>query len=561
MNVDMKKQIAYSLILIAALSSGCSDEFYDRSPISAETEESYYASIDNMESAVIGCYSQLGTVRIIDLNYVIGMGSITSDDADMGGSDPYDTPDMQNLDKLLHSPEDETTIHEIWGYLYKGVYFCNMAIQKFPALKNGQIEEVQDMIDQRIGEVRFLRALYYFMLCKAYGGVVKLETPVQPSEFSNVSRSTVKEVYELIERDLRYAISVLPEKSATDYKGRATKGAAQALLAKLLVFESSYAVNYPGDLRFGEVEQRWEEALYYAETVINSGQYRLVGIDGERYNTYWSPETNGYRYLFTADGDNCDESIFEIQYVTTTDEWIQARGSALTQFTTVRKYITSDGNTEDLGWGFHCPTRDLLHEFESGDPRIPTIFAREGDSILVSIDESTIGWREVELSTSPTGMAFRKYEASPSQFWLVKKSDNWAVGPVNVRLIRLADVYLLAAEAAYKSGDLEKARGYVNEVRKRARMCGEPDNTIPANIEAQNFNFHDIISERRRELAGEGHRFWDLVRWRLAEQELNGHMLGIGMALHYISPKFDFFPIPTTEIDATGGSLVQYEGW
>ncbi len=555
-----KKHIIYIVVLIISI-SGCSDEFYETPPIAADTEESFYANIENIESAIVGCYSQLGAVRTIDLNYFIGMGSIVSDDADMGGSDPNDTPDMQNLDRLLHSPEDETTIHRIWGYLYKGIYFCNIAIDRFPALKDDQSESVQNMIDRRIGEARFLRALYYFMLSQAYGGVVKLDKPAtNPSDYPNASRSTIKEVYELIESDLKYAITVLPEKSQVEHIGRATKGAAKSLLVKMLMFESSYAENYPGDSRFGNVELRWSEALELAQEVITSGEYRLVGINGDRYNTYWGAQTNGYRYIFTEEGDNCDESIFEIQYINKRETWIQARGNSLTKFTTVRKYFDENNISQNLGWGFHCPTQDLLDEYEPGDPRIPTIFAREGDSILVRA--GTDVWRPVDLSLSPTGMALRKYEASPAQFWIYASDEDWAIGPVNFRLIRLADIYLLAAEASYKLGDETLAREYVNTIRRRARMCGEPGNMIPADLQEEEFDFSDVISERRRELAGEGHRFFDLVRWRLAEQELDGHELSVGnRVISYTSPKFDFFPIPSTEIDAIGGALQQYEGW
>jgi hypothetical protein len=558
----MKYKVTFISIFITFLFfQSCSDSFFDTPPIASTTEGSFYSSLGNLETATIGCYSQLGAVRSIDLNFVIGMGSIASDDADCGGSDPTDTQELQNLDRMLHQPSDVTTLRRIWGYLYKGIYFCNMSLKYFPDLKEGQSDEVQEWIDTRIGEVKFLRAMYYFMLCQAYGGVPLLDEPASLDELTSIERSTVKEVYGLIEQDLRDAIPVLPVKSQLDDVGRASKGAAQALLAKMLLYESSYNENYgTSDVRLGAVEDRYDEALQYAEEVISSGQYRLVGIDGDTYDTYWGAETNGYRYAFTEDGDNCEESVFEIQHINGPQDWIQARGNALTAFTTNRRYVNLDDEGQEFGWGFNCPTDDLMAEYEAGDPRIATVAAQFGDSILVNmtIDGNPVDmWRPIDTTVSPTNRGCRKYEASPEQYWSTR--SHWADGPVNVRLIRYADVILMAAEAAFKEGDAATATTYVNMIRTRARMCGGAGNTVPADF-TSNVTWEQLISERRRELACEGHRFWDLVRWGIAEQELDGHLLGIGYTVQFESPKYDFFPIPLTEVDRVP-TLEQYQGW
>jgi len=544
--------LAVSLVL-----QTCSEDFLETKPIAMETEESFYVGMNAVEPTVIACYSQLSRMRTIDFNFIVGMGSVASDDTEAGGDGSAgDTPDMQSLDRITYTSRDITTIERIWGFLYKGVYFCNVALEKLPLIGATDPDANQELINERLAEVKFLRGLYYFMLSQAYGGVCKVTSPLGPDELSQ-PRVTVKEIYEVIEQDLKDAIPGLPLRSGLDNVGRASKGAAQALLAKLYLYESSYALNYPGDPRFGNVTQRWDEALQYAEEVINSGQYKLLGIDGETFDTYWSPQTNAYRYIFGVDGDNCQENIFEIQNTNDDWIWVQSTGNALTMFTTARRYEDDNGSPQQYGWGFHCPTQELVDEYDPLDPRLPTVAARPGDSILVWANNAET-WYPVDFGLSPTGYYSRKFEASPEQFWADRL--DWSKGPVNIRLIRLADVYLFAAEAAFRANDLAKALEYVNTVRERARMCGGAGNTVPADLPGP-VTFEDIVKERRMELACEGHRFWDLVRWRMAEQELNGQRLAFNITTVYESPKNDFYPIPASEVDYMNGVLVQYEGW
>jgi hypothetical protein len=541
----------------------CSEDFLETAPLAMETEESYFSSMSAVEPSVIACYSQLSRMRTSDFNFVIGMGSIASDDAEAGGDGSAgDTPDIQALDRMTHTARDLTTIERIWGFYYKGIYFCNVALEKLPAIRETQSNNAanQALIDVRMAEVRFLRSLYYFFLSQAYGGVCKVTKPLNPDELSQ-TRVAINEIYDLIKSDLRAAIPVLPNKSGlgTDV-GRATKGAAQALLAKVYLYESSYATNYPGDERFGDMEVAWDSALYFAEQVINSGEYKLVGIDGETFNTYWGEQTNGYRYAFTVDGDNCLESVFEIQNLNDDWIWVQSTGNALAAFTTARRYIDDNGSFVQFGWGFNCPSQELVDEFDTLDVRLKTTVARPGDTILASWQSGGVwleDWFEIDFGISPTGYYSRKYEASPEQYWSTRL--DWSKGPLNVRLIRFADVHLFAAEAAYMLNDQGKALEYVNQVRERARMCGGTGYTVPAPLAS--ITFDDIIKERSLELGCEGHRFWDLVRWKIAEENLDGKQIAFDITISFESPKNDFFPLPASEVDYMNGELVQYEGW
>lgn len=536
----------------------CSEEFFDTPPLAAESEASFYGSIDNLETATVACYSMLNAQGLIDHGHIMITGSIAADDIEGGGAGPNDTPEIQEFDRLLHTPENANTAR-MWGYAYKGIYFCNQFLKNMPDLDDGSLTNEQvTRLNTRIGEVKFLRAYYYFLLTQTFGGVILLEKPILISELESVSRVSVKEIYELIERDLLDAISALPTKANIDEVGRASKEAAQALLAKMLLYESSYAKYKAGDERFGNVQVRWDEALNYAEQVIQSPNLRLPGLNMDTYNTFWSPTTDAYRYIFSVDGDNNSGSIFEVQSVALTDGggWIKERGSALTKWTSVRQYFDEDGTGVSWGWGWMVPTQRLRDIFEDGDPRIKTIFGADGDSVLV---EGTDTWRLMDVSNSITGYVLRKYEASPEQYWAISEGE-WNRGPINERLIRLADVYLMAAEAAFESNQTDKALSYVNTVRERADKCDGSEDGVPSQLTSVTID--DIRNERRRELAGEGDRYFDLVRWNIADEVLSDlPILGGDIILDFVAEKHDFFPIPDEEITVFNGAIQQYDGW
>ena len=563
--MKINKFIYLALALILIIFKGCKEEFFDTPPLASETEVSFYTNFDNLDAAVIGCYSQLNTQGFIDRGNIMLFGEITSDDMEAGGKDPNDSPALQEFDRLLHTPQ-HTEITDVWGYGYKGIYFCNMFLKYFPTLNDGSLGDGNvSLLNIRTGEVKFLRAMYYFLLSEVFGGVVVLDEPALLSELETVKRGTVKEVYELIEQDLKDAIKLLPAKSNISDVGRASKESAQALLAKVLLFESSYAKYKAGDERFGSVQQRWDEALSFAENVIKSPSLSLPGIDGQTYETFWSPTTDAYRWLFTVQGDNSSESIFEIQSICIADGngWIRERGNMFTKWTSFRQFTNPFTNAlTDFGWGWIAPSQKLHDIFEDGDPRIKTIFGSEEDTALViAVDNDKVEhqvWVNI-VSTSPTGYNLRKYESSPDDHWITAGSE-WNRGPINEKLLRLAEVYLIAAEAAYENDQTDLALTYLNTVRLRADMCDGSQDNIPSQLNSLSIN--DIRDERRRELAGEGHRFYDIVRWNIADDMLSDQeILGGQLKLDYVAGKHDFFPIPQTEIDVLNGAVKQYEGW
>ena len=573
------KHIKYNLFLLTAvitLIAGCTENL-DLKPIAKDTEVSFYKDAASIDATVTAAYAQMCAREVFDKDYYLVLGSIPSDDVECGGETVNDYPMAQHFDQFLQSIMDNTPTTEVWQYCYKGCRLANTALEKMkiPGIAS------KEFIDVRTGEMKFLISFYHFVLVQVFGGVPIADKTIQPEDFYN-PRNSIKEVLNFCETSLTEAINLLPEKNSPLYNkyvgsevGRAHKSTAQALLAKVLLYESSYARNYPDDDRFKGCTEKWDQALKSAEDVINSNDYALVGYKGERYPSWRTfPDENatvdGFRWLFTVDGDNSSEGIFEIQNVNDGLGWGSTRGNVMTVYQSCRKYRKADGTLGDIGgWSFNCPSEYLVNAFknsdsrednlnskpcaETDDPRFSTTVGREGDTI--QIYNKGIVWVKMDFENLPTKMIGRKFECSYDEYW---KANQWTQGPFNVRLIRYADVILFAAEAAYMTGDKTKALNYVNMIRTRARNCGTTGK--PENL--TNISFEDIVHERRLELACEPARFFDLVRWNLTEKFINGiYNNGLGITTEFVKGKHEFAPLPNSEVQLSKGTLVQYPAW
>ncbi|MBN1187070.1 MAG: RagB/SusD family nutrient uptake outer membrane protein [Bacteroidales bacterium] len=552
----MKNNIlSYLVMLLMGITISCSEEFLSPKPPAIENSGSYYTQLEHADQAITACYSQFNNVAAWDRNLIMGFGDIPSDDAEAGGDFVNEVPEFENFNRLASNKTD-VMFEETYGTLWKAITLCNVAIERFPDIKeNLKSTEDNVLLDRRIAEAKFIRAINYFYLTIVFGEVPLIDHTVGSSEYEQV-RANLKDIYNLIEQDLKDAIEILPERGAGEWElGRATKASAQALLARMCLYESSYAYYYNGqDERFSLMTIRWDEALSYAEEVINSGKYQLVGIDGSKYNTWRGPQCDGFRYIFTTQGDFCPEGVFEITCLTEPGlGYNVSRGNALAKWTSAR-YCYVDG--EDLStnlWGLGLPTQDLLQEFEAGDPRLSTTMAYEGSGDSVEVQG---GARyPISFSHSVTNTYQRKWECGDED-WLSKVND-WPTAPQNIRLIRYSDVYLIAAEAALMLNQNGKARDYINKVRERARMCGTTG--VPAEI-TSDVTIDDIRHERRVEFACEGQRMFDIVRWNIAYDLLNGTNES-GDEITYTRGQNEFQPLPEREITLSGGKMEQYPGW
>lgn len=483
----------YFLILLLTAVMGCSDSFVDIPPEYSIDSENYFNVPDDYDQAVTAAYDMLQTTYLNNM-----LGEIASDNTLCGGESSTDVPGFQQIDDMIHTPVNDN-LQDLWNWMFAGVQRAAYVI------------EFKDKVDFQgkdalVAEAYFLRAYYNFELVKWFGPIpIKASGRFDVGDEQSLPRSPKNEVYALIENDLLTAIESLPLNAAQD--GRATRGAAQALLGKAYVYQDKF-----------------EDASQVLEEVINSGQYQLV---------------SDYNSIFEHVGENGPGSVFEVQYTdaegASFDCFQCSEGNIAVGFNGIRQY---NGPLFDSGFSFNVPTQELVDAFENGDLR--------KDVAILDIES----WANRFGATYGTGYEHtgyfnRKYIARKGDLNI---GDQNLTNPNNYRAIRYADVLLLAAEAnARKSSpDENKARNYLNLVRQRA--FGTTSRAVNSSGTAlQDAIFH----ERRVELAGEGHRFFDLVRTGKAAEEIDGFSAG----------KHDFFPIPFEEIQFSNGNWQQNNGY
>lgn len=566
---SFKKYTSLAAIFLVLLAA-CSQDFLNHEPYGVQTDDVFYSTIEGIDQGVTGTYAAINvcpaSLHNLDMMH-LAFGSIASDEAEAGGEQGGgDIVDFQNWDKgKPEAAEPKSVTENYYGYHYKIVLRAVSTLSGIAKYREDNPEldaSTEALLSQYEGEMEFLLAYAHFKLAKVYGGIPIIDHQLGSSEYG-ITRNTLAECLHFVQEHLVKAIDLLPLKSeyAASEMGRATKGAAEALLGKVYLYEASYAENYAGDSRFEGCSDTYDLAQQYLESVINSGEYHLVGIDGETFDTYWNQDgstmyttTPGYRYIFTVDGENSAESVFEVQSINDGYNYMLSRGTYLTVYTAVRN--TGDGAAH--GWGFNCPTPELLNSYHPDDPRKIVSCGQDGDPIYINT-----GWSTMNCMQSPTNMYTRKFEASPEQYWSSKGADG--NGPNNFPHIRYADVVLMAAEANIKTGNSDKALEYLNMIRKRARngsAAGEPKDLTSA-------TFEDLMKERMLELAMEGHRFFDLVRWNKTDiiigQELQRWLGGeeqpAAFTNEFTKGVNEFFPLPLSEIINSNGNLIQYQGY
>jgi starch-binding outer membrane protein, SusD/RagB family len=491
--MKMTRILYITLILVAFM--GCED-FLSVNPQSELTQEAFPTTQEDALQTTNAVYA---TLR--DWHYHSGGFPILdfmSDDAHKG-SNPNDGVNTQGpYEEFMHSPTQDG-LDRWWNALYQGIRRANIVLERV-----SPIEMDEQLKNRFLGEASFLRALYYFDLVRAFGGV-PLVTEVEPP--LEVQRSTVGDIYDLIEEDLLFAVENLPLKSGygPNDLGRATKGAAQALFAKVYLFQQDFV-----------------NAEEYAMEVILSGEYDLEEV---------FTNANG------PEGEHGAESVFEVGAVTTAG----AGGN---------QYANTQGvrGTPNRGWGFNRPSINLREAFGEDDPRRSGTIIELGDVIdgIVIIGDGTTP----DETTDEEGNVI-EIESYNRKVWIPGTSTDTQFGH-NRRLIRYSDVLLMAAEALNENDKPGEALTYLNSVRERAR---HGDETILPDITETDKNLlrDSIIEERRLELALEGHRFWDLVRTGKAEEVLG--------PAGFITGKHELLPIPQSEIDLSQGTLTQNENW
>jgi hypothetical protein len=481
----MKIYKIYILLFVAAIGfNACSEDYVDVTSEDPNSENFFNTQAD-YENALIAAYDMLQSSYIN-----VMLGEIASDNTLAGGESATDVIGIQQIDDMIHTPVN-AQLTDLWRWMFAGVNRANYIME---------FQNKTDFPDKPrvIGETRFLRAYYYFELVKFFGDVpLAVDERFLFGDQFNVDRTPKADVYAQIELDLMFAIDNL--EYTTPDVGRATKGSAQALLGKVYLFQEKYI-----------------EAADVLDDLIMMGPYSLV---------------TDYSTIFENDNENNSESIFEVQYSDAEGAGFGclqcSEGNVAVGFNGIRNY---NGPAFDSGFSFNVPTQEVVDLFDSADPR--------KDTAILDIDAfAAANNATFSIGFEHTGYYNRKYIARQGD---LNTGDANLTNPNNYRAIRLADVYLMAAEA-YNSGSLGdgQSRTYLNEVRMRLGL---------ADIQVSGTALTDaIFLERRLELVGEGHHFFDLVRTGRAAAEIDGFVAG----------KHEVFPIPLEEILLAGNRWEQ----
>ena len=483
------KKLIYTLAAAAALTTMAScDDFLTEEIRGTENLDTYFGSADEVNSYVGGCYYEIakggGWWQIYNTWLLSDM---TTDDLWDGNTTQDDG--YQDITHFMPNAPTNGIIQNFWGARYQGITTCNIGIARIPS---APMDET--LRDQRLAEVRFLRAFFYFDLVRNFGGVPLVTDFTGSTE--GIERSSAEECYKFIEDELKAVAAVLPQRSAyaASDMGRATRGAALGILGKAQLYQG-----------------KWEEAKATLKTLIDEGEYELLPNFGD----VWSVKYN-----------NSKESIFEVQQMYGGDKY--DLGGALTVVTGCRNGVGD-------GWSWGQPTSDLENAFiAAGDTErlrwtiiktACTEIAGENDfqkfidnnSAVCKITDAKFegfkedfGWTDetynttyiIDPSQHKSARIIRKYflplEDRPEIYNIDKI-------PLNHRVLRYADVLLMYAEACAETGDNANAQSALNEVRARVGL---------APVTSTGTALRDAVrAERRLELAHEQCRLYDLRRW------------------------------------------------
>lgn len=435
------KYIALSLLVI--LTSSCSKDFLDLYPETSLNEENFYKSDNDFIQLVNGCYIPL---RNNEKSTHWNVSEVKSDNMDLQSSN---TNIEQNRNNSFDYNSASTTHKSHWDTNYNGIYNCNKAIN---AIINKDYQWINGNFKERsLGEVYFLRSLYYFNLVRQFGGVPLLSRAVSGDEAINIKRSSTEETYNFIINDLKEAINHLKNVGTTEEFGRVNLGAAQGLLGKVYLTIKQYS-----------------SAEEYLKAVINSNKFGLL----DNYADVFDPNKKDYY-----------ETIFSIQYS-------ESAADLANSFIFFNAPSTSKGNITgrpnvNLNVSSAIkPTKVLIEAFEVGDERYP-----------VSIGEWT---GPNSAGNIETFYYCAKYKG-PQTAALGWCGDNFPV-------LRYSDILLMYAEVLNELGRTAEASVYVKEVRNRANLTNDISNLNQSELRLL------IEHERQVEFCFENQRWYDLVR-------------------------------------------------
>lgn len=567
------KNIIVSTIIVSSLFlfGSCQDELnYTPTGVLSSSDLTSPAAIDGL---VTSAYAAIGNGDMIGPIYSDWVyGSVRSDDAYKGGGG---TGDVGEIDALEHynltTPTLGAFVTRSWQNLFKSISRCNVALRAVNTLDEAKYPSKKI----RLAELRFLRGHSYFVMKRLYKNIPIFDETISDEEILKVSNTISNdESWNKIAADFQFAIDNLP--TTQQEVARANKLAAQAYLAKVRLYQA-----YEQDATHKVVninKTKLQEVVSLTQAVISSGKYRLSSDIADNF----LPET-----------ENGPESIFAIQFT-------------VNDGTTAGRMSYEDGLNYPHGapqygcCGFHAASQNLVNAHTTdidGWPNFETFNDSNANLNTQTVDprlDHTVGidghpykydnskpfsnsWvRDAGVYGNFHTMRFQQLASSGSYF----KLGPFMGTAKNYDILRFDDVLLMQAEAYIQLGQHEKALDIINQIRNRAAASTgrlkKADGTFASKynvkpysstIWTQNFAWKALMWERRIEFATEGSRFFDLVRWGIAEQTLNGYISKEKVRRPYLATaKFtagrdEYLPIPQAEITFTNGLYKQNPGY
>jgi hypothetical protein len=485
------KSLGLALLATTLLISSCKKSFLDVDPQGQQPSAEFWQSADDATKSVNAIYANLRTWENVAFPALV-IESVGSDEAEKGSA-PNDAT-FWNLYDTFTVTSTEGSLQGFWTGQYQNINLCNQVLDNVPG-----IEMDENLKARFLAEAKFVRAYSYFRLVRAYGDVpLRLTVPKDATEY-NIQRAPKDQVYAQIEKDLSEAATVLPVSYAAADLGRATKGAAMGLHAKVALYQ-----------------KKWNDVLTLTNQVMGAG-YTLFP-DFER----------SFRY----NNENNSESVFEVQA-----ELLPGNaGASNSQYSQVQGVANVPGG----GWGFNVPTAALASAFEPNDPR--------RDATIIFSGETT-----PQGDVIPTTVPNPMYNQKSYVPFSVRVSGFNEGAQQNIRVLRFADVLLMNAEAANELGDAGKALSSLNMVRARARGANPVTVLPPVTATDQASLRTAIYKERQVELAMESDRYFDVIR--------QGRAAEVFGPKGWKANKNEVWPVPQTEIDLSGGLLTQNPGY
>lgn len=549
------KKIIYFIVGMLLLTS-CED-FLDSSNKTKKDSSNFPQTEADVSQLLTGIYAILG--RPEPLGSLFFVSELMSDDR-LGGGGP-DDKSCKAIDQFKKSSED--MFNNPWRAMYFGVYRSNYLLANL----DNVVWNSEESKNKILGETHFLRAYFYFDLARMFGEVPMVLEP----EPVNIPKTPANQLYAQIASDLKNAIEMLPSVKFQDIDrakdlGRVTKWAAEALMARVFLFYTGYYRTEALPLADGGQVTKAEVTDWIVDCVENSGHDLLPD-----FRNLWA-YSYVQDYKYSADnnlswaGDGSVETVFSIKYSALSNDWNspQQKSNQICLYSGFREQNFTKTFPFGQGWGMGTVNPKIYNDWDPNDVRrdASVLDVRNTDEVADfdfgggNQQDNTCYFQKkyIPINVWTDETKTKVYNFS-HELYGMEGTDYQRDNIQDLILIRFSDVLLMAAELGAPN-----AQQYLDRVRSRAGL-----GSVPATLE-------NIKAERRFELAFEGIRYYDLLRWH-DEDQITANQTGIvtynrrGMAnaettnIAFRPETGGFLPIPQTQIDLSGGVLTQNAGW